>query len=61
MMGTPAELDAELSVHLLRYVDSHRQLRTTLAEAKAQMDAAVKTTQEEAKRKAAERRKKPKN
>ena len=57
--GTPAELDAELSVHLLGYVDSHRQLRTTLAEAKAQMDAAVKAAQDEARRKAAGRNKKP--
>jgi len=57
--GTPAELDAELSIHLLGYVDSHRQLRTTLAEAKSQMDAAAKAAQEEAKRKTAERKKKP--
>jgi len=56
--GTPAELDAELSVHLLGYVDSHRQLRTTLAEAKSQMDAAAKAAQEEARRKTAERKKK---
>jgi PRTRC genetic system protein E len=26
--GTPADLDAELSIHLLGYVDSHLQLRT---------------------------------
>ena len=57
--GTPAELDAELSVHLLGYVESHRQLRTSLAEAKSQMDAAAKTAQEEARRKTAERKKKP--
>ena len=57
--GTPAELDAELSVHLLGYVESHRQLRTSLAEAKSQMDAATKAAQEEAKRKTAERKKKP--
>ncbi len=57
--GTPAELDAELSVHLLGYVESHRQLRTSLAEAKSQMDAAAKAAQEEAKRKTAERKKKP--
>src|SRR5713226_7171684 len=57
--GTPAELDAELSIHLLGYVESHRQLRTTLAEAKSQMDAAAKAAQEEAKRKTAERKKKP--
>jgi PRTRC genetic system protein E len=57
--GTPAELDAELSIHLLGYVESHRQLRTSLAEAKSQMDAAAKAAQEEAKRKTAERKKKP--
>jgi PRTRC genetic system protein E len=56
--GTPAELDAELSVHLLGYVESHRQLRTSLAEAKPQMDAAAKAAQEEARRKTAERKKK---
>jgi PRTRC genetic system protein E len=59
MTGTPAELDAELSVHLLGYVESHRQLRTSLAEAKSQMDAAAKAAQEEARRKTAERKKKP--
>jgi PRTRC genetic system protein E len=57
--GTPAELDADLSIHLLGYVESHRQLRTSLAEAKSQMDAAAKAAQEEAKRKTAERKKKP--
>jgi PRTRC genetic system protein E len=57
--GPPAELDAELSVHLLGYVDSHRLLRTTLAEAKSQMDAAAKTAQDEASRKTAERKKTP--
>ncbi len=57
--GTPSELDAELSIHLLGYVESHRQLRTSLAEAKSQMDAAAKAAQEEAKRKTAERKKKP--
>src|SRR5713226_4904246 len=56
--GTPAELDAELSIHLLGYVQSHRQLRTSLAEAKCQMDAAAKAAQQEAKRKTAERKKK---
>ena len=59
IMGTPAELDAELSIHLLGYVEAHRQLRTSLAEVKSQMDAAAKAAQEEAKRKTAERKKKP--
>src|SRR5260370_28262540 len=57
--GTPTELDAELSIHLLGYVESHRQLRTSLAEAKSQMDAAARAAQEEARRKTAERKKKP--
>lgn len=57
--GTPAELDAELNIHLLGYVESHRQLRTSLAEAKSQMDAAAKAAQEEARRKTADRKKKP--
>lgn len=57
--GTPAELDAELSIHLLGYVESHQQLRTSLAEAKSQMDAAAKAAQEEARQKTAERKKKP--
>ena len=57
--GTPAELDAELSIHLLGYVESHRHLRTNLAEAKSQMEAAAKVAQEEARRKTAERKKRP--
>jgi PRTRC genetic system protein E len=57
--GTPAELDAELSVHLLGYVESHRQLRTSLAESTSQMDAAAKAAQEDARRKTAKRKKKP--
>lgn len=57
--GTPTELDAELSIHLLGYVESHRHLRTSLAEAKSQMDAAAKVAQEEVRRKSAERKKKP--
>ena len=57
--GTAAELDAEVSVHLLGYVDAHRQLRTTLSEVKAQMDAAVRVAQEEGRRRTAERNKKP--
>jgi PRTRC genetic system protein E len=58
LTGSPAELDAELGKHLVAYADSHRQLRTTLAEAKAQMDAAAKAAQEKAKRQTEERKKK---
>jgi len=38
-------------------VDTHRQLDSTLAQAKAEMEAAAKAAQEEAKRKAADKRK----
>jgi PRTRC genetic system protein E len=58
LTGSPAELDAELGKHLMAYADSHRQLRTTLAEAKAQMDAAAKAAQEKARRQTEERKKK---
>jgi PRTRC genetic system protein E len=58
LTGSPAELDAELGKHLMAYADSHRQLRTTLAEAKAQMDAATKAAQEKATRQTEERKKK---
>jgi PRTRC genetic system protein E len=56
--GSPAELDAELGKHVMAYADSHRQLQSTLAEAKSQMDAAAKATQEKARRQAEERKKK---
>ena len=55
--GTPEELDAELGKHLAGYVQSHQQTASTLAEAKATMEAAAKVAQEEAKRKAEERKK----
>ncbi len=56
--GTPEELDRELGKHVAGYVEAHQQLGSTLAQAKAEMDAAAKAAQEEAKRKAAERSKK---
>lgn len=56
--GTPEELDAELGKHLASYVEGHSQLGSTLAQAKAEMEAAAKAAQEEARRKAAERGKK---
>jgi len=56
--GTPEELDAELGKHLASYVECHTQLGSTLAQAKAEMEAAAKTAQEEARKKAAERGKK---
>jgi len=57
--GTPEELDGELGKQVASYVEAHQQLGSTLAHVKAEMDAAAKVAQEEAKRKAAERNKKP--
>jgi PRTRC genetic system protein E len=53
--GTPEELDAEMGKHLASYVECHTQLGSTLAQAKAEMDAAAKAAREEACKKAAER------
>ena len=47
--GSPEELDAELGKHLASYVDCHVQLGSTLAEAKAEMDAAAKAARQKAK------------
>ncbi|AXC15457.1 hypothetical protein ACPOL_6213 [Acidisarcina polymorpha] len=49
--GTAEELDTELPQTLTDYVAAHLQLNNTLASAKAQMDAAAKTAQEEARAK----------
>jgi PRTRC genetic system protein E len=56
-VGTSEELDRDLANELAAYVDTHRQLGSTLAQAKATMEAAAKAAQEEAKRKADEKRK----
>ncbi len=47
--GSPEELDAELGKHLASFVDSHMQLGSTLAEAKAEMDAAAKAARQKVK------------
>lgn len=47
--GSPEELDKELGPHLVSYVDSHLALGSTLAEAKAEMDAAAKAVRQKAK------------
>ena len=47
--GSAEELDAELGEHLASYVNSHLELRNTLAEAKAEMDAAAKAARQKAK------------
>ncbi len=56
-VGTPEELDRDFARELAAYVDTHRQLGSTLAQAKATMEAAAKAAQEEGKRKADEKRK----
>lgn len=53
--GTPEELDRDFARELAGYVDAHQRLVSTLAEAKAAMEAAAKAAQEEAKRKAEEK------
>jgi len=55
--GSPEELDAELGKHMADYVQVHQQTGSTLAEAKATLEAAAKAAQEEVKRKAEERKK----
>ena len=47
--GSPEELDRELGQHLASYVDSYLALGSTLAEAKAEMDAAAKAAWQRAK------------
>lgn len=47
--GSAEELDAELGSHLAIYVQSHLELRNTLAEAKAEMDAAAKAVRQRVK------------
>ena len=56
--GTPEELDAELGRELTGYVECHRALGSTLAAAKADMEAAAKAAQEEARKRSEERKKK---
>jgi len=55
--ASPEELDAQLGRHLAGYVQIHQQTASTLAEAKATLEAAAKAVQEEAKRKVEERKK----
>jgi PRTRC genetic system protein E len=51
--GTAEELDRELPGQLVSFVGAHLQLQSTLATAKAEMDAAAKAAREEARKKAA--------
>ena len=47
--GSAEELDSELGRHLASYVDSHLALGNTLAEAKAEMEAAAKAARQKVK------------
>jgi len=47
--GSAEELDSELGRHLASYVDCHLALGSTLAEAKAEMDAAAKAARQKVK------------
>jgi PRTRC genetic system protein E len=49
--GTAEELDRDLSQQLVEFTGAHLQLQTTLASAKAEMEAAGKAAREEARRK----------
>ena len=49
--GTAEELDRDLPRQLIEFVGSHLQLQSTLASAKADMDAAAKAAREEARKK----------
>jgi PRTRC genetic system protein E len=49
--GTAEDLDAELSSTIVGFVGSHLQMRNTLEKAKAEMDAASKAAQAEARAK----------
>ncbi len=51
--GTAEELDREIPGQLVSFVGAHLQLQSTLATAKAEMDAAAKAAREEARKKAA--------
>src|SRR5258708_35513039 len=49
--GTPEELDAEIAKSLVPYVEENLRLQNTLAEAKAEMEAATKAARKQAKTK----------
>jgi len=49
--GTPEELDRDLPQQLIEFVGGHLQLQSTLASAKAEMEAAATATREEVRKK----------
>ena len=51
--GTAEELDRDLPQQLVEFTGAHLQLQTTLASAKAEMEAAAKAAREEARKKPA--------
>ena len=51
--GTAEELDRALASQLSEFVSAHLELQSTLATAKAEMDAAAKAAREEARKKTA--------
>lgn len=51
--GTAEELDCELPGQLVEFAGAHLQLQSTLATAKAEMDAVAKAAREEARKRAA--------
>ena len=53
LTGTAEELDRDLPQQLINFVGAHLQLHSTLATAKADMDAAAKAAREEARKKTA--------
>ena len=53
LTGTPEELDRELAQQLVEFTGAHLTLQTTLATAKAEIDAAAKAARDEARKKAA--------
>lgn len=51
--GTAEELDREIPKQLLEFVNAHLEMQSTLATAKAEMDAVAKAAREEARKKTA--------
>ena len=52
---TPEELDRELGSNLTSYVEENLRLQSTLAEAKAEMEAAAKAARDQARAKSCQK------
>ena len=59
LSGTPEELDRELGSNLVSYVEENLRLQSTLAEAKAEMEAAAKAARDQARAESGQNAKKP--